>query len=85
MCNCIKEKEQLVLENAKDKLSALENWEIETVEFKHTTELLFSRLNIPIVIKGHNSEGKLSKKEIYFKRELYFPIIYCPFCGEKIN
>lgn len=78
MCNCLEEKRELIKDTAAEKISCLNNWIIQDVEFKHTTELLFSALNIPVIVKGLNSKGNKAKKE------LYYPIAYCPFCGEKL-
>jgi hypothetical protein len=56
----------------------VKGWQqINKVQFKHTGELFFTQLNIPIVIEGTNSKGKKVKKE------MYYPATYCPFCGKK--
>jgi hypothetical protein len=78
MCDCMHDKKKLIMETAASKINSLNNWVIEEAEFKHTTEIFLSPLNIPIVIKGTNSKGKEAKKE------LYYPAVYCPFCGEKL-
>lgn len=83
MCNCLEEKIKLLesqsMEDMK-KYYGLKSWEsINSVSFKHTLEVLFSPLNIPVVIKGTNNKGKEVKKE------LYYAINNCPFCGKKIK
>jgi hypothetical protein len=78
MCNCLKEKKQLAIDSAEEQISSLKGWIVQDVEFKHTTEIFASALNLPIIIKGLNSKGNKAKKE------LYYPVIYCPFCGEKL-
>jgi hypothetical protein len=78
MCNCLKEKRQLAIDYAEEQISSLNGWIVQDVEFKHTTEIFASTLNIPIIIKGLNNKGNKVKKE------LYYPVIYCPFCGEKL-
>ena len=78
MCNCMKEQIQLIKDTATEKISSLKGWQIKDVEFKHTTELFISPLNIPVTLEGLNSKGNKAKKE------LYYPIVHCPFCGEKL-
>lgn len=75
-CNCIEEKIKYIKEHYKDESCSYSEWDLESIRFKHTDELIFSELNIPVVIKGKNSKGNKAKKEAYY------PAKYCPFCGK---
>lgn len=77
MCDCMKEKENLIKNTITGKISSFKGWKIQEVNFKHTLEIFGSGLNIPVILEGLNSKGNEAKKE------LYYPVIYCPFCGEK--
>lgn len=75
-CNCMEEKLKYIEDNYKESEVSYKNWELSNIRFKHTDELLFSNLNIPVILKGKNSKGKEAKKEVYY------PALYCPFCGK---
>ena len=75
----MKEKEELIKNTLSDKISSFKDWKIQDASFKHTLEIFGSGLNVPIVVKGLNGKGNDAKKE------LYYPAIYCPFCGVKYD
>ncbi len=80
MCKCLEEKINMTKELLKEKDDYYKEADINYVHFKHTLEIFLSQLNIPIIIEG----TKLSKGETKkFKKERYFPAIFCPFCGEQ--
>lgn len=76
-CNCIKERIKYIKEHYKDSDCSFKDWQLEDVRFKHTDELIFTDLNIPVVIEGKNSKGNKAKKQTYY------PAKYCPFCGKS--
>ena len=80
MCSCMSSGIEKIMECGLGAMSALTNWEcIESAYFKHTTEIVLSHLSIPVVVTGVNKKGKKVKKEFYY------PIKFCPFCGKSID
>jgi hypothetical protein len=83
MCKCLSEKEQFVKENISKERDNFKNIEVTDVNFKHQGETFLSCLDIPIIIKGTKTNTK--GERVGVKKELYYPAIYCPFCGEKFE
>lgn len=80
MCKCLKEKEIFAKEKLAEYDDYYKNATVDDVSFKHTLEIFLSRLNLPITVTGIRLVKGEQKK---FKKELYYPATFCPFCGER--